>query len=68
MLMRCAEDAVNRATSELKAITSQLIQDAADRDRRLAEREEASVENLTGLVKVVSESLDSKFDNLEQDQ
>ena len=35
MLMRFAEDAASRATSEMKAIASQLLQDAADRDWRL---------------------------------
>ena len=45
MLARCAEDAASRATSELKAITSRLLQDSADRDRRLAERDDAMMEN-----------------------
>ena len=38
MLIRCAEDAVCRATSEIKAITSHLLQDAPERDHRFAER------------------------------
>ena len=56
--LRCAEDAACRATSEMKAITSQLLQDAAERDQRLAERDAAlaerdaaSAEQLAGLVK-----------------
>ena len=61
-LMRCAEDA---ASSELKAITSKLSQDAADRDPRLAERDGALVEKLTP-VKVVSDSMDSKINNLSE--
>ena len=59
MLTRCLEDAAGRATAELKDITSRLLQDAADRDRRLAERNEAMMEKLTGLVRGVSDSMDS---------
>ena len=66
MLMRCAEDAASRTTSEMKAITSQLLQDAAERDRRHAERDAAFAEKPAGLVKVVSESADSKICNLSQ--
>ena len=44
MVMRCAEDAASRATSEMKAVTSQLLQDAAERDQRLAERDAALAE------------------------
>ena len=44
MLTRCAEDAAGRATAELKAIKSRLLQDAAERDRRLAERDDAMME------------------------
>ena len=61
MLMRGAEDAASRATSEMKSITSQLLQDAAERDQRLAERDAAVAEKLAGVVKVVSESADSKI-------
>ena len=52
MLMRCAKDRACTAT-EMKAITSQLLQDAAvsaERDAAMAER----AENLAGLVKAVS--------------
>ena len=66
MLMGCMEDAASRATTELKAITSQLLQDAAERDQRLAERGAALAEKLAGLVKVVSESVDSKISYLSQ--
>ena len=38
-LMRCAEEAPGRATTEVKDITSRLMQDAADRDRRFAKTE-----------------------------
>ena len=58
MLTRCAEDAAGRATTELKDITSRLLQDAADRDRRLAERDQVMMDKLTGLVKGVSDSMD----------
>ena len=64
MITRCAEVSVSRATSELKAITSQLFQDAAERDQRLAERNAALAEKLTGLVKVVSKLVDSKISSL----
>ena len=66
MLMRCAEDAASRATSEMKAITSRLLQDAADRDQPFAERDAALAEKLAGLVKAVSESVDSKISDLSQ--
>ena len=66
MLTCCAEDAASRATSELKAITSQLLQDAADRDQRLAERDAALVEKLAELRNYVSESVDSKISNLSE--
>ena len=46
MLTRCAEDAAGRATAELKAITSPLSQDAAKRDRRHAERDDANDGNM----------------------
>ena len=42
MLTRCAEDSARRATAELKAITSRLLQDAAERDPRHAERDDAN--------------------------
>ena len=51
MRTRCPEDAAGRATAELKAITSRMLQDAAERDRGLAERGEVLVEKLTGLEK-----------------
>ena len=44
MLMHCAE-VVWKATSEMKAITPQLLQDAAVRDQRLAERDAAMAES-----------------------
>ena len=51
MLTRCAEEAAGRATAELKAITCQMVQDAAERDRRLAERDVALMEKLwTGKI------------------
>ena len=56
MFKRCVEDAACKATSEMKAITSQLLQDAAVRDQRLAERDAAMAER-AGLVKVVSEKV-----------
>ena len=62
MLTSCPEDA---------AITSRLLQDTADRDRRLAEGDEAMLEKVTGLVNGVSASMDSRMTNLEhmvQDQ
>ena len=62
MLMRCAEDAASRATSEMNSITSQLLQDAADRDQRLEARDAALAEKVAGLMKVVSEPVDSKLD------
>ena len=70
-VVRCAEDAACRATSEMNAITSRLLQDAAVRDQRMAERDAAmaerdaaSAEKLADLVKAVSESVDSKISNL----
>ena len=66
MLTRCAEDAAGRATAELKDITSRLLKDAADRDRRFAERDEAMMERLMGLEKGVSDLMDSRMINLEQ--
>ena len=70
-----AEDAACEATFEMKAITSQLIQDAAVRDQRMAERDAAAAAamaerdaalatKLEGLVKAVSESVDSKISHL----
>ena len=64
MLMRCAENAACKATSEMKGITNQLLQHAAVRDQRMAERGAALAEKLAGLVKAVSESVDSKIRNL----
>ena len=63
MLTPCAEDAADRATAGLKSFTFRLLQDGAERDRRLAE---AMLEFLTGLVKGVSDSMDSRLTNLEQ--
>ena len=42
LLTRCVEDAAGRETAELKAITSRQLQDAAERDRRHAERDDAN--------------------------
>ena len=58
MLTSSAENAASRATAEWKAITSRLLHDAAERDRRLAQRHEAMMEKLTGLVRGVSDSMD----------
>ena len=66
MLMRCAEDAAGRATAEVKDITSRLLQDAAGRDRRLAERHQKMIEELTGLVKGVSDTMDGRMSDLEK--
>ena len=68
MLTRCAEDAAGRATAELKYVTSRLLQDATDRDRRFAERErdQLMMEKLTGLVKGVSDTVDRRVIVLEQ--
>ena len=66
MLTRCAADAASRATAKLKAITSRLLQDAAERVRRLAERDDDMMEILTGLVKVVSDSVYNRITNIEQ--
>ena len=64
MLTRCAEDAAVRATAEVKDITSRLIRDAAERDQRQAERDEKLMEQLTGLVRGVNESMDGKLNDL----
>ena len=69
MLMRCAEDAACKATSEINSITSELLQDSAVRDQRMAERDAAMAERDAALaekleVKAVSESADSKISNL----
>ena len=66
MLMRCAEEAAGRATSEVKDITSRLMQDAADQDRRLAERDLHTMEQLTGLMKGVSETMEGRMSDLEK--
>ena len=66
MLMRCAEDAAGRATAKVEDITSRLMQDAADRDRRLAERDQKMMEQLTGLLKGVSDTMDGRMSDLEQ--
>ena len=66
MLMRCAEEAAGRATSEVKDITSRLMQDAADKDRRLVERDQHMMEQLTGLVKGVSETMEGRMSDLEK--
>ena len=51
VLTRCVEDAAGRDTAELKAVTSRLLQDAAERDRR---------------QKVVSDSVCNRITNIEQ--
>ena len=54
------------ATSEVKDVTSSLLQDAADWDRRLAERDQHMMEQLTGLVKGVSETMEGRMSDLEK--
>ena len=49
MLIRCAEDAACKATSEMNAITNQLLQNAALRDQRMAERDAVPAEKLAAL-------------------
>ena len=66
MLTRCAEDAAGRATAEIKDIVSHLLQGAADRDRRLAERDQLMLETLTGLVKGVSDTMDGSMTDADQ--
>ena len=77
LLVLCAQDAACKATCDMKACTSQLMQDAVVRDQRmavcmvdcdaaaaLAERDAALAAKLEGLVKAVSESVDTKIRNL----
>ena len=58
-LMRCAEEASGRATTEVKDITSRLMQDAADRDIDASPR-------LTGSVRGVSETMEGRMSKLEK--
>ena len=46
MLMSCAEEAAGRGAAEAKDMTCRLMQDAADWDRRLAERDQHIMEHL----------------------
>ena len=38
LLVRCTQDAAYKATCQMKAFTSQLMQDAVVRDQRMADR------------------------------
>ena len=72
LLQRCAQDAANKATCEMKAYTSKLLKEAGVREQRIAdliaergtERDAALVTKLESLVKVLSEWVDSKILNL----
>ena len=54
------------ATSEVKDVTSSLLQDGADWDRRLSERDQHMMEQLTGLEKGVSETMEGRMSDLEK--
>ena len=67
----CAEDVAYKVTSEMMAITSQVLQDVAKRDQRLAERDAALIERdavlaerLVGSGKVDAASVKGRISNL----